>query len=334
MTSFSPVRWGVIGATARIAGSAVIPAIMQSEEATLVAVASRNLHNAQEIADSLPADIRAYGDYDSLLADSDVEAVYVPLPNNLHVGWAVEAMNNGKHVLCEKPLAMNAAEAIEMVDTAEENGVLLSEAFMYAYHPLQQEITQTIARGDIGTIQSVHATFSFVQNSAEDYRRDLSMGGGALLDIGCYCVHIARHAFGTEPTAVTATAVYDSQTGVDTKITAQIEFPGGVASIDCSFDAEFQASYEITGSGGTIQASKFFGEERALDATCTVSCTGQEPEIKHAPRSNMYEAEIEAMSRRIRGEDVFLLPAEDGLLNMRVLDAIAISARSGQKTAL
>lgn len=328
------VRWGVIGATARIAGKAVIPAILECEEADLVAVASRHLKNAQEVADNLDADVKAYGDYDSLIADSDVDVVYIPLPNNLHLGWAVEAMNNGKHVLCEKPLAMNAGEAQEMVETAADNGVILSEAFMYRYHPLQEEVFRMARSGAIGQVRLVKASFSFVHGGGEDdYRRDPTMGGGALFDVGCYCVHIARSAFGVEPTAVAATQLLDPQTGIDTTTTATLEFPDAhAAQIDCSFALDYRTQYEIVGSDGTL-AVRRFKIGGADTGEYTISRRGN-VETRSVPLGNMYVNEIEAMSRKIRGEDVFLLSAEDGLANMRVLDAVSDAAKTGQKISL
>ena len=327
------VRWGVLGATARIAGSAVIPAIVASQNAHLAAVASRNLDSAREVAAACGRpDVRAYGDYDSLIADSSVDVIYIPLPNNLHVGWAVEALNNGKHVLCEKPLAMNADEAQEMVETANANGVLLSEAFMYRYQPLMAEVFGRVRAGDIGKVGLVKASFSFIQNSTEDYRRDPSMGGGALLDVGCYCVHIARQAFGAEPLFATGTSVMDADTNVDMTTTAQLEFGGGgMALLDCSFAMEFRASYEIVGDQGSFAVAKFFGADRADDVRYTLTKSGGPPESRAMPPANMYVQEVEAMSRRVRGEDVFLLPASDGLGNMRALDAIARSAQGGGK---
>ncbi len=330
------VRWGVIGATARIAGSAVIPAIAASPHAQLVAVASRSLDSAQEVAAaSGVGDVRAYGDYDSLIADPGVDVIYIPLPNNLHLGWAVEALNNGKHVLCEKPLAMNADEAAEMVETAEANGVLLSEAFMYRYQPLLSDVFERVRGGEIGKVSLVRASFSFIQHSTEDYRRDPSMGGGALLDVGCYCVHIARQAFGTEPLYATGTSVMDAETGVDMTTTAQLEFDGGgMGLIDCSFAMEFRASYEIVGDRGSFAVAKFFGADRSEDVRYTLTRGGAAPETKSEPPANLYVAEVEALSRRVRGEDVFLLPAIDGYSNMRALDAIAASARRGEKVGV
>ena len=152
------VRWGVVGATAQIAQRGVIPAILDSPHAELTAVASRSRDSAKEIAAAYGPDVAAYGDYDSLIADDNVDVVYLPLPNSLHLGWAVEAMNNGKHVLCEKPLALNANQAEEMLETADANGVVLSEAFMYRYHPLQQEIFEMVQGGGLGTVQLVRAS--------------------------------------------------------------------------------------------------------------------------------------------------------------------------------
>ncbi len=330
------VRWGIIGATARIAKNALIPAILSSEHAELAAVASRSRDSAREIAALAGPDVAAYGDYDSLIADDRVDVVYLPLPNNLHLGWAVEAMNNGKHVLCEKPLALNARQAEEMVETAADNGVILSEAFMYRYHPLQQEVASLVRGGDLGEPRLVRASFSFVQTDEDDHRRDPGMGGGALFDVGCYCVHIARRVFAREPTAVTAKSLYDPQTGIDTTTTALMEFDGGgIALLDCSFSLSFRATYEVVGSDASITVPNFLlgGQAAGDHAEAGDYCLsrGGEDEERRSQAGSMYVSEVEAMSRRIQGEDVFLLPAEDGLRNMRALDAVAASARTGQK---
>ncbi len=332
MANSNKVRWGILGATARIAQDAVIPALCDSEQGELVAVASRSLVSAQSVAGECGNEVKAYGDYDSLLADPDVEAVYIPLPNNLHLGWAVEAMNNGKHVLCEKPLALNAAEAAEMAETADVNGVVLSEAFMYHYHPLQAEVAKVVADGQIGQVQLVRASFSFQQTQAEDYRRDPGMGGGALLDVGCYCVHIARQAFGREPTAVTAKSVIHPDTGIDTTTTALMEFDGGgMALIDCSFSLAFRASYELVGTGGAICVNKFFV---GPDAPGEFILTRGHDETRRVPAANSYARELDAFARKVRGEGSFLLPAADAVGNMAALDAIALSARTGSKALM
>jgi xylose dehydrogenase (NAD/NADP) len=334
MAETGKVRWGVIGATSRIAGSAVLPAIARSENATLVAVASRTMSSAQEIAAQYGPDVHAYCDYDSLIADGEVEVVYIPLPNSLHLGWAVEAMNNGKHVLCEQPLALNAMQAAEMVETADANGVILSEAFMYRYHPLQLSVSEMITGGHFGDISLVRASISFVQTDPDDYRRSAGMGGGALLDIGCYGVNIARRVFRREPIAVTAHSVYDPDTGIDTTTTAQLEFSdGGQGLIDCSFSLTQRASYEIVGSVSSLTAPNFFlGPNDPAEYILTHE--GQPPQTQAIAPGNMYENEIDALSRRLRGEDAYVLPAEDGYKNMLVIDAIATSARTGERVQL
>ena len=339
MTDTQKIRWGVVGATSQIAQKGVIPAILDCPDAELTAVASRSWEHAKEIAAASGPDVAAYGDYDSLLADDAVDVVYLPLPNSLHLGWAVEAMNNGKHVLCEKPLALNVRQAEEMLETADSNGVVLSEAFMYRYHPLQQEVQALVRGGSLGAVHLVRASYSFVQTDLADYRRIPGMGGGALFDVGCYCLNIARMAFGTEPTAVTAKSLFDPETGIDTTTTALLEFGAdGMALIDCSFSLSFRAAYEIVGSEASISVPRFLlgglragGKPEAGDYTFS---KGGETEERISKSGNMYAGEVEAMSARLLGKDSFLLPATDSLHNTNVLDAVAASARSGQKMLL
>lgn len=326
MVNARKVRWGVIGATARVARDFTIPAIMSGEYAELIAVASRNLASAQEVAGECGA-CRAYGDYDSLLADCDVDAVYIPLPNSLHVGWAIEAMNNGKHVLCEEPIAVTAAEALEMMETAQENGVLLAEAMMYHYHPLQYAVKEIIGRGEIGDVVAVKASISFIQNDPDDYRRDPRMGGGALLDVGCYGVHIARKIFGSEPVTVTGHSTIDEKTGVDTTTAAQLEFEGGTAEIVCSFSLAAQSTYRVTGTSGSIEVPlAFLPKDEA--GHFIVQRVGSEATVHTVDAADMFRAEIDMFSRAALGLPSELLGPEDAVANMVVLDAIASAART------
>ena len=326
------VRWGVIGATAHIARESTIPAIQSADHAKLVAVASRNLANALEVAGGCH-DCNAYGNYDSLIADCDVDAVYIPLPNSLHVGWAIEAMNNGKHVLCEQPMAMTAAEAMEMLETSQENGVVLSEAMMFYYHPLRRTMSEIIARGEIGDVNHVRVAVSFVENDPEDYHRDPRRGGGALLDAGSHCVHAARKMFGCEPTAVTAQSVVDSESGVDTRTSAELAFPAGTAHIECSFAAAAQSVLEVGGTLGSITVPRMFLPSDA-PGVLTVTRNGAPPEVITTPPDDMYREEIEVFCRTILGEDAGLLGADDAVANMVVLDAIASAARAGRHVTL
>lgn len=326
------VRWGVIAATARVARDYTIPAIMNSDKAELVAVASRNLTNAQEIASGLDI-CRAYGDYDSLIADHSVEAVYIPLPNNLHVGWAVEAMNNGKHVLCEEPLAVTAAESMEMLETSQDNGVLLSEAMMYYYHPLQSAVEDVIRSGRIGKVSLVKASVSCLQHDQDDHRFNAQMGGGSLLDVGCYCVHIARKAFGSEPTSVTAHSEIDPESKVDTTTTAQLIFPSGLAMIDCSFSMANRSTYEIVGTEGSITVPLVFVASD-MPGEFVVNRTGEPSETVRTAACDMFAAEIDQFSSAVRTLPNRLLGPEDAVANMVVLDAIASSARSERQVSI
>jgi predicted dehydrogenase len=328
------VRWGIIGATSRVARDYVIPAICASERAEIVAVASRSIAAAEESARNCPGTVHAYNDYDSVLADELVDVVYIPLPNSLHIGWTVDAIHHGKHVLCEEPLAVNSAEADEMIELAQSNGVVLTEGFMYYYHPMQREIEQAVRSGKIGDVNVVRASVSFMQTEETDYRRNPRMGGGALLDIGSYCVHIARHVFAREPIAVSAHMIVDEVTGVDTTTTAQLEFEGGgMATLDCSFAAAARSCYEIAGTAGTITVPKFFlraGEPGIY----TIADTHGVAETMTTAAADMFELEVDAVSRAVQGEAGMVLPPNDSLFNMKVIDAIAEGARSQQRVTL
>jgi predicted dehydrogenase len=204
-----PVRWGVLGA-ARIALDKVIPSMQAGELSRVVAIASRSTEKARAAAESLGID-RAYGSYQALIDDPDVEAIYNPLPNHLHVPWSIRAVRAGKHVLCEKPIGLSAREAVELRDAARQAGVLVGEAFMVRCHPQWVETRRLIDSGRIGTLQLVHGHFSYARRDATDVRSRLEYGGGALMDIGCYPITIARWMFGCEPLAAVAAVDRDPE---------------------------------------------------------------------------------------------------------------------------
>ncbi|MEO7715120.1 MAG: Gfo/Idh/MocA family oxidoreductase [Capsulimonas sp.] len=329
MSDKRKVRWGVIGTTSHVARLSAIPAMLRSEHAELVAVASRDAAHAQEVAASVDTGCTAYANYDALIADDRIEAVYIPLPNSLHIGWAIEAMNNGKNVLCEQPLSVTAAEAEEMRETAENNGVLISESFSYWYHPLQREVAHAVQSGAIGTIKLVRVSVSFLQSEWNDYRRSRTLGGGALLDCGTHAVHIARQIWGSEPLAASASAVMDSAMGIDTTTAALLEFANGETTLmDCSFTLYSRSTYEIVGSEGSICVPKFIlGAEEA--GAWTLTHPDETWESHSVAPTDTYEIEIDAFSRKLLGEDAAILPIENSLANARVVDAIAQSARTG-----
>ena len=226
------VRWGVLS-TARIATEKVIPGIRRSATGEVVAIASRDVGRARAAADELGIP-RSHGSYEALLADPAVDAVYVPLPNHLHAEWSIRALEAGKHVLCEKPLALSAADAGRMADAATASGRLLMEAFMYRHHPSWIAVQELVAGGRIGRLQAVDSWFSYFLDDPANIRNVLEYGGGALYDIGCYSVSLSRLLFGAEPDEVSAAIVRDPVSGVDILTTGHMTFPGGLASFTCA----------------------------------------------------------------------------------------------------
>lgn len=228
MNSVQKLRWGILG-SASIAVESVIPGLQQSELNEVTAIASRDEDKAKQTADQLGID-KAYGSYEALLADDSIDAVYIPLPNHLHREWTIRAAEAGKHILCEKPLALTEQEAQEMVQACADAGVQLAEAFMYRHHPRYDQIRDIIASGEIGEIRGIHSTFSFNNSTASGnvrFRRD--WGGGALYDIGCYSISVARLLLGQEPSAATVIGMFSPQHDqVDMMASGLLEFDNHV----------------------------------------------------------------------------------------------------------
>ena len=222
------LRWGILS-TAAIARTKVIPGIQAAEHCEVVAIASRNEALATRVAAELDIPT-AHGSYEALLADPAVDAVYVPLPNHLHATWSIASVQAGKHVLCEKPLAMTATDAARMIEAAERAGVHLMEAFMYRFHPSWVAVRELVASGRIGPLVAVDSWFSYHNDDPGNIRNILEAGGGALYDIGCYSVNLSRMLFGSEPTRVEAIVVRDPVAGTDTVTSGVLAFEGGLAS--------------------------------------------------------------------------------------------------------
>ncbi len=246
------VRWGVLS-TASIGMQKVTPAIQQASNGEVVAIASRDASRADAAAAALGIPT-AYGSYEALLAADDVDAVYVPLPNDQHAQWAVRAAQAGKHVLCEKPLAMSVAEAEHMVAACADAGVLLQEAFMYRHHPSWVEVVRLVRSGAIGRLEAVQVFFSYYNDDPADIRNQVRHGGGALMDIGCYPINAARLLFDAEPVAVRASVRRDPQMGIDTLTSAVLEFPdGGQASFTVGIRSEPYQRVHVVGTQGRIE---------------------------------------------------------------------------------
>lgn len=326
------LNWGVIGA-AGINGS-VVPAIQASSTGRVVAIASRTQEKAQAAADKFGIPT-AYGSYEELLADKSIDAVYIPLPNHLHREWAIRAAEAGKHVLCEKPLALNAQEAQEMADACAKAGVQLAEAFMYRHHPRWERIKNVIASGEIGELRVLRGAFTF--NGAANkgnVRFNADWGGGSLFDVGCYPVSTARFLLGSEPVAASAHALFSLEhDGVDMMLSGILEFPGDVAlTFDCGMWADFRNFFEIVGTKGRIDIPGTFlpnGEE----ADFIVYSDGQR-RVDKEPAPNQYTLQADRFARSVWGEDTPLVPPTDAVRNMRALDALLRSAREKARVTL
>src|SRR5688572_12535566 len=244
------LRWGILS-TADIATRKVIPGMRKAGRTEVLAIASRDADRVRLVADrsGIP---RAHGTYQALLDDPDVDAVYVPLPNHLHAEWTIAALRAGKHVLCEKPLAMTADDAQQMVDVAHETDRHLMEAFMYRQHPTWVAALDFVAAGRIGTLTAVQSWFSYFNDDPANIRNIREYGGGALFDIGCYSVNLSRMLFDAEPTDVRASSVVEEASGVDVLTAGILEFPSGLATFTCSTRVETDQRVDIYGTTGRI----------------------------------------------------------------------------------
>jgi len=317
--------------TAKIAREKMIPGIRGATNAQLVAIASRDQANARAVADRLeiPA---AHGSYDDLLSDPEIDAIYIPLPNHMHLEWTERAARAGKHVLCEKPLGLNAAEARRMHATCDAEGVVLLEAFMYRFHPQWQAVFEMVEAGRIGELRSVQSWFSYFNNDPANIRNMADWGGGALMDIGCYCVHVARTLFGSEPVGVHAEMMNDPESGVDILTTATLDFGTGHAGFTAGIRVEPDQRVHIYGTEGRIEIDIPFNPppDRATHVKLTTgrsSPADPHTEILTFPAADHYRLEVEAMGRAVLDGDAPAGAAADSVANMAVIDRLFASAR-------
>ena len=312
-------NWGVLGA-GFIAQRAMIPAIQESSNARVLALASRDEQRGREAAQRYGI-ARVYSDYEALLADPHVQVVYVALPNHLHREWAIRAAHAGKHVLCEKPLALNAAECDEIISTCHSLKVLLMEAVMYRFHPRMQALKQLIATGEAGELRFIHAAFSFPFNAPGNYRAFPQFGGGALLDVGSYCVNAARWLAGSEPTVIHPALSY-SHESIDLTTSAILQFgPHLSAHIQCSFAAAEHQVIEVAGTRAAITAPLAFTAWRE-DTTALRIQRGAAFERREFVPADPYRLMVEHFTDCVLGKASLMYPPEDGRETMRVLDAL------------
>jgi predicted dehydrogenase len=326
------LRIGILS-TADIALTKVIPGMRTATRVEVAAIASRDLAQAQAVADRLGI-ARAHGSYDQLLADPWIDAVYIPLPNHLHPEWTVAAARAGKHVLCEKPLAMTAAEAARMADAARESGVLLMEAFMYRLHPSWVAVRELVASGRIGRLVAVQSWFSYFNDDQANIRNIREFGGGALYDIGCYNVNLSRTLFGSEPIRVTSAITRDRASGVDIVTSAVLEFDSGVATFTCSIRSEPDQWVHIYGTEGRISIAIPFNIPPDRPTEVFVTAGGDPPvapstETLTFPTADPYGVEADVFATAILDGTPLPFGPDDAVANLRVLEAVFAAADDG-----
>ena len=329
------LAWGVLG-TADIAMRAFIPAVQGSRHGRVAAIGSRDGARAHRAAAALGIQ-RAHGSYEALLADPDVEVVYNPLPNHLHVPWTIRAAEAGKHVLCEKPIAVTAAEAETLLEVRERTGVRIQEAFMVRTHPQWLRVREMIQGGELGELRAIQGVFSYYNTDPADIRNMADIGGGGMLDIGCYPVTTSRLVTAAEPSRVFALIDRDPTTGIDRLGSALMDFPGVQASF--TYSTQLIGSQRMTFMGTTGRLEVDIPFNAPSDRPCRLVLTrdgspGAAGEMIEIPTSNQYTVMADAFVTAILAETPATpldqpVPLEDSILNMRVLDALLRSAERG-----
>jgi predicted dehydrogenase len=326
------VRWGILG-VARIATIKVIPAMQQGELCEIAGIASRGRGKAEEAARSLGIP-KAYGSYEEMLADPQIEAVYNPLPNHLHVPWSIRAAEAGKHVLCEKPIGLNANQVLELMAARDRTGVVIGEAFMVQTHPQWVRTVELVRSGRIGQLRFAMGSFGYFQTDLENVRNVREYGGGGLMDIGCYPIKTSRMVFGEEPVRVSGTLVRDPSFGTDILTSAILEYPSGHCVFACSTQVVPNQSMQFFGTTGRIELEIPYNA--IPDRTSRIriddgrDVLGSGITVEEIAPCDQYTIQGDLFSRAVREGSAPPVPLEDSLRNMAVIDAVFRSAESGR----
>ncbi|HKV25455.1 MAG TPA: Gfo/Idh/MocA family oxidoreductase [Candidatus Acidoferrum sp.] len=326
------VRWGVLS-TARIGVNKVIPGMQAGKWSEVVAIASREGEKAESVARKLRIP-KAYWSYEELLADPDVEAVYIPLPNHLHVPWSIKAAEAGKHVLCEKPVSLNVAEARALLEARERTGVKIGEAFMVRTHPQWLRARELVRSGRIGDLRVVMGAFSYFNREPANIRNVVDLGGGGMYDIGCYPINTSRFVFGDEPVRVIGLMERDPEFKVDRLASVVMEFPSGQALFTCSTQLVPYQRMHFLGTKGRIEIEIPFNAPP--DRACRIfvddgrDVFGGGVTTESLPKCDQYTIQGDLFSRAIRGEGDVPVSIEDAITNMAVIEAIFRSAETGR----
>jgi predicted dehydrogenase len=321
------IRWGVLS-TAHIGRTKVIPALQSSNHNQLIAISSRQLETARKTAHELGI-TRAYASYEELLEDPEINAIYNPLPNHLHVDWSIKALEAGKHVLCEKPLGLDAKDAKRLLEATNAHTELkVMEAFMYRFHPQWSQVKNLVRQGRIGKLRHVHSHFSYNNRDSNNIRNLKSMGGGALLDVGCYCISSARWLFEAEPIRVFGQFFPFEGQEVDCLVTAMMEFEQGLTSFTVSTKIEPYQMLEASGEAGGIYLSMPFTPTADAITQIQLKQSSTHTSIT-VPAANQYTLMVDSFALSIIHNQPVTTPLTDAIANMKIIDAIFQSTKSG-----
>lgn len=326
------IRWGVLGA-AKIAVEKVIPAMQRGDRCDVVAVASRDAAKAGRAAAALGVP-RSYGSYEALLADPQIDAIYNPLPNHLHLPWTMAAAEAGKHVLCEKPLGLTTAEARQLIEVRDRTGVKIQEAFMVRTHPQWLRAMDICRSGQLGDVRSYVGGFSYFNDDPSNIRSRADWGGGALMDIGCYLIMTSRMIFGEEPRRVMACIDRDRQLGIDTLTSIMLDYPSGHAIGTCSTRLVPYQRVQVFGTRGRLEVEVPFNAPP--DRPCRIfvdtdgDLFGQGVETIELPVCDQYTVQGDLFAKAILDDTLVPYPLEMSVMNMAIIDAVFRSAESGR----
>jgi D-xylose 1-dehydrogenase (NADP+, D-xylono-1,5-lactone-forming) len=329
------VKWGILS-TANIAQTQLIPAIKGAKNAEVVAIASRG-EKAIEVAERLQIP-KAYTSYEELLDDQEIDAVYIPLPNLLHKEWVIKAAKKGKHVLCEKPASLTAADTAEMVTVCNNYGVRFMEAFMYQFHPQHDRVKEILQAGEIGEVKLMKSSFSFFMEPTDresNIRMDSTMGGGSIFDVGCYCIHSSRNLLNSEPVSVEVNSKIDADYNVETTSFVMMKMANGVDVVfDSSFDMAFRQEYEIIGTEGAIKVPLAFRPDVNGNVGVVIVEKGS-VKREESLMGEQYVLQVEHFSAAVLDKTLELqYPGEKAVLNMKVIEACYESIKTNEKITI
>jgi len=322
------LKWGILS-TAKIGTQKVIPALQLSERCEVVAISSRDQARAAQTASELGIS-RAFGSYEELLADSDVDAIYNPLPNHMHVEWSIKAIEAGKHVLCEKPIGLSSVEGQRLVDVADKHpSVKVMEAFMYRHHPQWQKTKQIVGSGEVGQLRTIQSFFSYFNDDAQNIRNQKDIGGGALMDIGCYNISLSRFLFDEEPTRVMGLIEWDPNFGTDRISTGILEFPSGTSTFSCSTQMVPYQRVNAFGTAGRVEIEIPFNAPP--DRPCKIwhqSTHGTEE--MELPKCDQYTIQGDLFAKAVFDDEPVPTSLDDAVKNMQVIETIVQSAQENK----